>query len=274
MGQIPNDIRDYIVDVGGSQPELYLYVLIGATGSVTLTGIFVGANGEQVGAAVSYTVTSVTATTLTTLYNTANSLASGTALPSNLRGFLGTSSGNLYVGFGGQLNGTILGGDTPAAGYPILVQSNDLLPMGRVAFTLPGAGAGGGSAGAALNGDITVLASSAQTTTQTSASITHLDGNQVVVYLNVSVASGTGGLQLRILGIDPVSGNAFPLNAAPASVIATGQYSYVLGPGCNSAGGSIAQATATVLPRTFQVQVVSVDGTSSYTYSVGASLSE
>lgn len=126
-----------------------------------------------------------------------------------------------------------------------------------------------GSIAATSNIEVSLLASAAHTTTQQSADQSNLSGNSVLVFLNITVASGTGGLTLRILGKDPVSGNYYLLNAAPTAILATGQYGYLLGPGCVSSGGSIAQTTAGILPKTWAIEVVHGDA-SSYTYSVGA----
>jgi hypothetical protein len=117
-----------------------------------------------------------------------------------------------------------------------------------------------------------VLDSGARTVTTTSGNQINTNSRCVTVFLNVTVASGTGGLTLRIVAVDPASGNSFFLNAAPTAVIATGQYAYVLGSGVTSSGGSIAQATAVPLPKTWRVSVVAGDS-SSYTYSVSASMS-
>ena len=112
----------------------------------------------------------------------------------------------------------------------------------------------------------TLLASAARTATVTSSNHTNHNARGVLVTVNVTTASGTGGLTVRIQGIDPVAGTAFPLNTAPSAITATGLYSYLLYPGAS--GGGTTQATALVLPRTWNVQVSAGDS-SSYTYSVG-----
>jgi hypothetical protein len=119
--------------------------------------------------------------------------------------------------------------------------------------------------------NISLIASSAYTTSQQSADQVNLGSSSILAYLNVSAASGTGGLTLRIEGKDSVSGNYFYLNAAPTAVQATGQYGYVLGPGCVSSGGSIQQTTASILPKTWRIWVA-VGDSSNYTYSVSASV--
>lgn len=120
------------------------------------------------------------------------------------------------------------------------------------------------------NLDATALSSSARTVQTSSSDITNYNGGAIIVYLNVTVASGTGGLTVRIQGKDPVSGNYFNLNAAPTAVTATGQTAYVLGPGNATASGDVVQATQGRIPRTFRI-TVTVGDASSYTYSIGYS---
>jgi hypothetical protein len=86
--------------------------------------------------------------------------------------------------------------------------------------------------------------------------------------LNVTAASGTGGLTVRIQAQDPVSGNWVSVNAAPTAVTATGTYFYQVYPGA-SAGAT--QTTSSVLSHTWRIQI-NVGDSSSYTYSLGASL--
>ena len=121
-----------------------------------------------------------------------------------------------------------------------------------------------------LNQDLTLLASAARTTTTTSADQTNQNARGVVVYVNVTAASGTGGLQLAIQGKDPVSGGYKTLNTLPTAITATGLYVYELYPGCSTTG-NLAAVYAQVLPRTWRIQMNAGDG-SSYTYSIGCSL--
>lgn len=112
-----------------------------------------------------------------------------------------------------------------------------------------------------------ILASAARTTAQTGTVITKEACDRgLLVYLNVTAtAAGTGGLSVKINGIDPVSGTAAQLNAAPTAVTATGIKTYVLYPGTTSGG---TQATSCPLPDQFRIDV-GVGDSSSYTYSVG-----
>lgn len=95
----------------------------------------------------------------------------------------------------------------------------------------------------------------------------------ILVILNVTAASGTGGLSLRINAREPdyAAGTTapwtVPLNNAPTPVTTTGSYSYTLYP-WSAAGAS---STSFYLPRTFSIHVEHADS-SSYTYSLGYQL--
>jgi len=110
------------------------------------------------------------------------------------------------------------------------------------------------------------FASAARTTAQTGTVVNkEVTDRGIIVYLNVGTASGTGGLSVKINGIDPVSGTAAQLNANPTAVTATGVKTYILYPGTTSGG---TQATSAPLPDQFRIDV-GVGDSSSYTYSVG-----
>ena len=115
----------------------------------------------------------------------------------------------------------------------------------------------------------TLLASAARTVTTYSANQTNYNARGVIVVLNVTAASGTGGLQVILQAIDPVSGGAVSLNATPTAVIAIDRLAYIFYPGAT--GGVAAQITGIPLPRTWRVGVVHGDA-SSYTYSLSYSL--
>lgn len=110
----------------------------------------------------------------------------------------------------------------------------------------------------------TALASAARTATTHSPDITNPNGKGVIAYLNVTAASGTGGLTLRYAFRDPLSGVYANVNAAPTPVTAVGGFVYVLYPGATGGG---TQVTGGPAPRTFRISVFAADG-SSYTYSV------
>ncbi|MBI3948031.1 MAG: hypothetical protein HY321_19095 [Armatimonadetes bacterium] len=126
------------------------------------------------------------------------------------------------------------------------------------------------------NTDLTLLASAARTATSLAPNQLNYNGRGLYVVLNVTATSGTGGLTLRVWGMDPVTGFVIAMLSATAAVTATGRYIYLVYPGAISpgaGGGSpgVTQLSAIPLPRRWFVEVTHVDG-SSYTYSVGASL--
>jgi len=120
------------------------------------------------------------------------------------------------------------------------------------------------------NVEATLLSSSARTATTQSADQVNYNGRGVQVILNVTAASGTGGLQVVVQGKDPVSGVYYNLYAAPTAVTANGIKVYEVAPGASTAGaGDVASRVAGQIPRTWRVNVIAGDS-SSYTYSVGA----
>jgi hypothetical protein len=119
------------------------------------------------------------------------------------------------------------------------------------------------------NAEGTLLASAARTATTSSSNQTNYNGRGVLLILNVTAASGSGGLTLRVQGVDPVSGLSVALNTPPAAITATGTFGYLVYPGI--AGPNLSQASSTVLPRTWFVSMTHGDATS-YTYSLGYAL--
>lgn len=115
----------------------------------------------------------------------------------------------------------------------------------------------------------TLLASAARTASTFTATQVNYNARGVLISLNVTAASGTGGLQVVVCGIDPVTGMTINTNSVPTAVTATGEYSYLIYPG--TSGGRITQVTSLVLPRTWNAMVAANDS-SSYTYSLGYSL--
>ena len=121
------------------------------------------------------------------------------------------------------------------------------------------------------NTEGTLLASAARTTNATSATQTNHNARGVLITLSVTVASGTGGLTLRIYAVDPVTGSLSVLNAAPTAITAAGLSNYVVYPGVAvGATLSAAQAVSVPLPRSWAIGVTHGDA-SSYTYSIAFS---
>lgn len=113
----------------------------------------------------------------------------------------------------------------------------------------------------------TALASATRTATANSADIINYNGRGVTIYLNVTAASGTGGLTVNIQAKDPVTGSYFTVYAAAAAVITTGLRAYNAYPGA-AGSGNYTNAVNFQIPRTFRIGVTVGDSTS-YTYSIG-----
>jgi hypothetical protein len=114
--------------------------------------------------------------------------------------------------------------------------------------------------------NISLLASSARTTTQTVADQTNYNARGVIVTLDVTSAS-SGSITLEIDYKDPVSGKYIALLTG-AAVTGTGTTQYTVYPGITAATNV---AASMILPRTWRV-VVTANNSNSMTYSVGASL--
>ena len=146
---MPSQYADSRVDMIADVPSLFTYVLAPVTGTPgTLTGFFVGLAGTQQTPLQTFSIT--TAVTLTTLYNTAAGLPTGQTLSSSvggLIGFVGTlSGGQVMFSLAGNPDGTIVSGQSPTAGYPVL-PANSAFPLGRLSPALGAvlAYAGGGA---------------------------------------------------------------------------------------------------------------------------------
>lgn len=113
----------------------------------------------------------------------------------------------------------------------------------------------------------TLLASAARTASTASAQQNDASQQYIRLYLNVTVASGAGGLQPQIRGYDKVSGSAVAISVGGAAIIATGLYVYELMPSPNVAAGAVKESLGRTLPCQWDVNVVHGDG-SSYTYSL------
>lgn len=96
-------------------------------------------------------------------------------------------------------------------------------------------------------------------------------------YLNVTDASGDGGLSVVFSGIDPVSGNAVALSAGGVPVTANGTYVYEMTPFVsqdsfgNIFGGQILESVSRAVPFAWTVSVVHADD-SVYAYSLGVEI--
>lgn len=120
------------------------------------------------------------------------------------------------------------------------------------------------------NTEGTLLASAARTSTTVSSNQTNYNARGAIIYVNVTNASGTGGLTFFIYAVDPVSGASRVIAQQTTAKTANGCYTMEYYPGASS-GGLFDSTTQGVLPRTWYVQITHGDA-SSYTYSVGYSL--
>ena len=121
----------------------------------------------------------------------------------------------------------------------------------------------------------TLLAMAARTATVASSKMIDRVQQFCRLYINVTAASGTGGLTVQLRGYDPVSlepGNTpVPalLNAGGGAITATGIYVIEFMESSVAASGNVKETVPRMLPCTWDVQVTAGDS-SSYTYSVSA----
>jgi len=118
-------------------------------------------------------------------------------------------------------------------------------------------------------------------TTQTSIQIRNAHHRHARFYLDVTGASGTGGLTLAVRGyswngIVPTIhgesyGNPGVILTAPAAIAATGVFIYELLPVAQAAHGAVQLAIAETLPVYWDVQVQHADA-SNYSYAVSVDL--
>jgi hypothetical protein len=107
-----------------------------------------------------------------------------------------------------------------------------------------------------------LMSSIARTATVSSGLQFNHNARSLFLFLNVTVASATGGLIVILRGRDPVSGQMADIKTF-ATVNAVGKYVFHISPELS--------ATPLVIPRQFDVYISHVDS-SSYTYSLGYSL--
>ena len=146
--------------------------------------------------------------------------------------------------------------------------TQDAAPAANVVLEAPGLWNGATMDRQRSNMAVTVFASAAQTTTQTSADQLNVNGHCLHVILNVTSA-GTGSVTLSINGKDPASGVYYNLLTGVA-VTTNSTNVYKIGPALTAAANAVANDW---VPRTFQI-VVTANNSNSMTYSVGYNLSE
>jgi hypothetical protein len=121
-----------------------------------------------------------------------------------------------------------------------------------------------------VNQDMPNIISGTFTTTQQSPDVNNPYWQGCVVYLNITSASGTGGLTPHLMFKDPGSGQYDDMAAMGSAKTANGIYAYLIYPASGLLNDGGASQTA-ALPRTFAIKIVAGDN-SSYTYSVSLSL--
>src|SRR5581483_5630607 len=119
------------------------------------------------------------------------------------------------------------------------------------------------------NQDIPNILSGTFTTNQQSPDIDNPTWAGCVLYLNITAASGTGGLTPHLLCKDPGSGNYDDVVTLGTAKTAVGTYAYFIYPSNGIIADNGAGANA-VLPRTFAIKIAAGDATS-YSYSVSLS---
>ena len=113
-----------------------------------------------------------------------------------------------------------------------------------------------------------LLASASRTANVISPTITNFNDKGITVMVNVTAASGTGGLTVNIFGTDPTSNNGYQLLVASAAITADGEYAYTVYPGASGTSPGVKQTSSMPVPREWYVVMVTGDS-SSYTYSLG-----
>lgn len=141
-----------------------------------------------------------------------------------------------------------------------MARDND---YGAMLMTPPDAA---GNAIGALANDVTLLASAARTTTQTSADLINPGSAGIRVVLDMTVV-GTGSVTVAINAKDVASGKYVALLTG-AAVITNSTNVYKVYPGLTAVANAVA---SDVVPRTFQI-VVTANNANPATYSVGYSL--
>lgn len=116
------------------------------------------------------------------------------------------------------------------------------------------------------------LTSAARTFSTITSDILTRGFRGIVAYLNVTAVPGAGGIRLKIIFKDPVSGQIKGLWQGSTNVTTTGLHVLVIYPGAGSVSQATASGTTNVvvgmpIPSTVQVQVEHTTA-DSYTYSL------
>lgn len=117
-----------------------------------------------------------------------------------------------------------------------------------------------------------LLPSATRSASTASSQMQDRNSNTARLYLNVTAASGTGGLTLQLRGYDKESGNAAVIFADGSAITATGLYVFELGPAVAAADSHRRAVLNAFLPVVWDVNINHGDG-SNYTYSLSAETS-
>lgn len=118
--------------------------------------------------------------------------------------------------------------------------------------------------------NIQVFASGAQTASQSSPTFQNTAYKGAILYLDITAASGTGGLTPELLAVDPVSGASEIISTIGTAKTATGLFVYAIYPatGMATSDGGVLDYP---LPANFIIKISAGDSTS-YTYSLSMDL--
>lgn len=118
----------------------------------------------------------------------------------------------------------------------------------------------------------TALASAARTGTTVSSDLVNYNHRGIVLILNVTAASGTGGLQVALQYKDPISAAYRSIGTLPTAVTTAIMTSITFYPSVDAASvAGVYNQQSILLPQQFRVSVLHGDA-SSYTYSLSYQL--
>lgn len=127
------------------------------------------------------------------------------------------------------------------------------------------------------NTSVVLLASAARTAGAQSAVQTNYNARGILVLLDISAASGTGGLTMSVIMPNPASGYGWTLAQTNGALTSVQRYGIMLYPSAAAPGASLVTGISNlayasmILPRSWIIGVA-VGDASSYTYSVSAFL--
>jgi hypothetical protein len=120
--------------------------------------------------------------------------------------------------------------------------------------------------------DALEVASAARTSGYIGPTHTNLMGHKgILIYLNITAASGTGGLQVVLENLAPVSGQWAAANTTPTAITTATFQKYLIYVGSTATNSSASQQSSGPLARNWRLHVF-VGDSSSYTYSLGYTL--